>query len=580
MMCARVVEARGDVDDELHLPTYREYSTDDAVPMRRPAGTRWRHEVLHLPDSLGHQEARDQDIGVGEVELLGAPGLARRRNAEQAPTVGVEDRPEDTRRVETRTAVPVDRPVGAYECDSVQVADQAVLGDREVPRPRRATTSARHDPIHPASTKILRHLATVLVRYGTRTSFPVAAELSSISCRAARFSERETLSHDRVDLVRTKQLDQHSEILPELIRVHRLPADCSVPPRRLVAVFLDGVGVHVPARRHLVPQPHGRDRGVPLEHRQPILVAVLDRAVAAEDDESAARPERPERAQRDRPTQTVDDNIHTAAVLTNARQEVLVLVIDRHRPQRLDLGAITRGRGAVQAKPSHRSQLESRNANSACRAVHERRLPRLHLGRAMKHLVRGHVRKQQAQDLPRIEILRNVHCTGLRHTHPLRVRAPDRQCANTVADPQPRAARAELFDNADKLVTGRERRFGSARKIRAGAQLGIGERHPRRQNLDHHLARPRSGIPLFDHLQDLGPTEMVNHDTLHRKPPLRCHSTRITPHAPPRPSPALGPFGPGRAHRTGLRARSRADLGGSAQRPCERSVRRSVRGWG
>ena len=133
--CPRVVEARGDVDDESHLPAYGEYPADHAVPVRRLAGTRWGHEVLHLPDSLGHQEARDQDVGVGEVELLGAPPLAGGRDAEQAPTVGVEDRREDTRRVETRTAVPVDRPIGAHQCDGVQVADQAVLGDRQVARP-------------------------------------------------------------------------------------------------------------------------------------------------------------------------------------------------------------------------------------------------------------------------------------------------------------------------------------------------------------------------------------------------------------------------------------------------------------
>jgi hypothetical protein len=78
---------------------------------------------LHLAYSVGHQEARDKDIGVGEVELLGAPVVAVGRDAEQAAVVGVEDRREDARRVEARAAIPVDRPVGADERDCVQVAD-------------------------------------------------------------------------------------------------------------------------------------------------------------------------------------------------------------------------------------------------------------------------------------------------------------------------------------------------------------------------------------------------------------------------------------------------------------------------
>jgi hypothetical protein len=84
-----------------------------------------------------------------------------------------------------------------------------------------------------------------------------------------------------------------------------------------------------------------------------------------------------------------------------------------------------------------------------------------------------------------------------------------------VAHPQPRATRAELFDDADKLVAGRERRLRGAREVRAAAQLGVGERDPRRQNLHEHLAWPWSGILVLDHLQHVGPAEMVNNDALH-----------------------------------------------------------------
>jgi hypothetical protein len=45
---APVIEARGDVDDESHLPAYGDDPADDAVPVCRFAGTRWGHEVLYL----------------------------------------------------------------------------------------------------------------------------------------------------------------------------------------------------------------------------------------------------------------------------------------------------------------------------------------------------------------------------------------------------------------------------------------------------------------------------------------------------------------------------------------------------
>jgi hypothetical protein len=93
----RVVEPRGDVDDETHLPTHGEDSADHAVPVCRVAG-RWRgHEVVHFAHSVGRQEAGDQHVGVGEVELLGVPAVAVGRDAEQAPAVGVEEGPEHAR---------------------------------------------------------------------------------------------------------------------------------------------------------------------------------------------------------------------------------------------------------------------------------------------------------------------------------------------------------------------------------------------------------------------------------------------------------------------------------------------------
>ena len=163
------------------------------------------------------------------------------------------------------------------------------------------------------------------------------------------------------------------------------------------------------------------------------------------------------------------------------------------------------------------------------RAVHEHRLARLHLRRTVEQLVRRHVGEHEAQDLRRIEVLRHLDGAGLRHAHALRVGTPHRQRADTVSDAQPCGARAQLLDNTDELVAGRERRIRHA-EIGPGAQHGIGIGHARGQHPDPDLARTRSGIVLLNHLQDLGTAEVIDDDTLHRShllvrpapPPGRC----------------------------------------------------------
>ena len=90
-----------------------------------------RHEVLDLADAVRREEASDQDVRVGEVELLDrARGSPAER--EVAAVTVVEDRGEHARRVEPRAAVPVDRPVGADQGGGSQIADQAVVGDRRI----------------------------------------------------------------------------------------------------------------------------------------------------------------------------------------------------------------------------------------------------------------------------------------------------------------------------------------------------------------------------------------------------------------------------------------------------------------
>jgi hypothetical protein len=67
---ARVVEAGRDLDHEPHFSAHGEHTPDHPRAVRRLAGTCRGHEVLHLAHPVGHQKPGDEDVGVGEVELL------------------------------------------------------------------------------------------------------------------------------------------------------------------------------------------------------------------------------------------------------------------------------------------------------------------------------------------------------------------------------------------------------------------------------------------------------------------------------------------------------------------------------
>src|SRR5437764_1183348 len=110
--------------------------------------------------------------------------------------------------------------------------------------------------------------------------------------RAARLRERQTLRDDRVDLALAQQLDQRAEVLAEPLRVAGLAAHGAVSPPHVVTELLDLVLEHSPAGRQLAPEPYGRDRRIPFDHRRPVLVPVRQRGVAAEYDKPSARPQR------------------------------------------------------------------------------------------------------------------------------------------------------------------------------------------------------------------------------------------------------------------------------------------------
>jgi hypothetical protein len=91
-----------------------------------------RHEVLYLAHAVGSEEASDENVGVGEIELLRRPALIGRSQPIRAAAPSVENRGKDARRVKARAAIPVDRPVGPDKRNAVQVTDQPVIGDWEI----------------------------------------------------------------------------------------------------------------------------------------------------------------------------------------------------------------------------------------------------------------------------------------------------------------------------------------------------------------------------------------------------------------------------------------------------------------
>ncbi len=142
---AAVVEAGGDPRPERHRPADAEHPPDQSVaPDLRghPDG----HEVQDLAHGVTGVEAGEEHVRVRNVELTGSRG-GRGGQLEGASAVGVEDGAEYARRVERRTAVPVDGAVRADQRHGVHVADEAVLGDGEIPRRRAGLRSIPLGPV-------------------------------------------------------------------------------------------------------------------------------------------------------------------------------------------------------------------------------------------------------------------------------------------------------------------------------------------------------------------------------------------------------------------------------------------------
>ena len=124
---ARVVERGLAVDAE------RQRAAHDLDAAHDPAvGLAEHHEVDDLADPALGEEARHEDGGPRQVQLLGRERLVRRPDREAPALLRVEDRPEQAGSVEALGAEPVDRALVADERNRVEVADDPVVLDRQV----------------------------------------------------------------------------------------------------------------------------------------------------------------------------------------------------------------------------------------------------------------------------------------------------------------------------------------------------------------------------------------------------------------------------------------------------------------
>jgi hypothetical protein len=122
------VEGRPALHGEGHRTTHDLNAPHQPVAPPLAVTDTHRHVVHDLAHAARRQEARDQDVRIGPVVLLG--GHVRdiaRADLEVAALLLVEDRREDARRVEMWVAEPVDRSVHPDQGRAVHVADNAVV---------------------------------------------------------------------------------------------------------------------------------------------------------------------------------------------------------------------------------------------------------------------------------------------------------------------------------------------------------------------------------------------------------------------------------------------------------------------
>jgi hypothetical protein len=130
MVAAGVVEGWQTLDAEVHLPPDDPHVTDEPVTFARAPHD--RHEVKGLGQALGREEAGQEHVGVRQIELV-TVGVLHRVQREMPALLVVEDRAEDARGVEGGQAQPIYGAVGTDERRRVEVPDDTVVFDGQIP---------------------------------------------------------------------------------------------------------------------------------------------------------------------------------------------------------------------------------------------------------------------------------------------------------------------------------------------------------------------------------------------------------------------------------------------------------------
>src|SRR5918993_3914824 len=130
MGAAGVVEGWQALDEEIHPPPYDPHVTYEPVTL--PQARHDRHEVKGLGKARRREEAGQEHVGIGQVELV-AVGVLHRSQREMSALLLVEDGTEDTRGVEGGKAQPVYGAVGTDERRRVEVPDDTMVLYRQIP---------------------------------------------------------------------------------------------------------------------------------------------------------------------------------------------------------------------------------------------------------------------------------------------------------------------------------------------------------------------------------------------------------------------------------------------------------------
>ena len=138
---ARVVERGPTLQPERHRPSHHLHTTDECPGPRTAVRGSHGHEVNNLPDPVGGEEPRHEDVGVRPVKLLVRHPVLGGSNLEPPSLVMVEDSGEHAGGIKVGQAQPIDRPIRPHQGGRAHIADEAMIFDglirhRLTPTPR------------------------------------------------------------------------------------------------------------------------------------------------------------------------------------------------------------------------------------------------------------------------------------------------------------------------------------------------------------------------------------------------------------------------------------------------------------